>query len=61
MLHNLSVPDFNAKTALNGSMGKSTEVCFSVGEDQSGVYSYFCTQPGHRQAGQEGKLVISQP
>jgi nitrite reductase (NO-forming) len=61
MLHDLSVPDFNAKTALIGSKGKSVEVNFTIGEDQSGVYSYFCTQPGHRQAGQEGRLVVSRP
>lgn len=59
--HDLSFPDFNATSALVTSMGKTTAVSFDVNADQTGTYAYFCTQPGHRQAGQEGKLIVSEP
>ena len=59
--HDLSFPDFNATSALVTSMGKTTTMSFDVKADQIGTYAYFCTQPGHRQAGQEGQLIVSEP
>jgi nitrite reductase (NO-forming) len=59
--HDLSFPDFMAKSALVSSKGKATEVSFTIGKDQTNNYPYFCTQPGHRQAGQEGKLIVGRP
>lgn len=61
MPHDLYLPDFNAKTPLLISKGKSAELSFTVGENLSGTYPYFCTQPGHRQAGQEGRLIVAGP
>jgi nitrite reductase (NO-forming) len=61
MHHNISFPDFNALSALISSKGSSTELSFNVPLDKVGVFSYFCTQPGHRQAGQEGKLIVTSP
>jgi nitrite reductase (NO-forming) len=61
MNHDISFPDFNATSALVSSKGMSVELNFDVPTDKYGSFSYFCTQPGHRQAGQEGKLVINQP
>lgn len=61
MPHDLYLPDFNVKTPLLISKGKTAEVSFTVGEDQMGTYVYYCTQPGHRQAGQEGNLIVAGP
>lgn len=59
--HDLSFPDFGAKTPLVASKGKTVTVTFDVEADNAGTYPYFCTQPGHRQAGQEGQLIVSKP
>lgn len=59
--HDVSFPDFNATSALVISKGDTTAVSFDVKADQTGAYAYFCTQPGHRQAGQEGRLIVSGP
>jgi len=59
--HDVSFPDFVAKSPLVSSKGKSTQVSFEVNENQAGTYPYFCTQAGHRQMGQEGKLIVGDP
>lgn len=59
--HDVSFPDFNATSALVISKGKTAVVSFNVKPVQVGTYAYFCTQPGHRQAGQEGRLIVSEP
>lgn len=56
--HDLSIPDFNLKTPLVTTKGQTVSIEFKIADDRAGSYPYFCTQPGHRQAGQEGKLVI---
>lgn len=61
MPHDLYLPDFNVKTPLLISKGKTAELSFTVGENRTGTYVYYCTQPGHRQAGQEGKLIVAKP
>jgi nitrite reductase (NO-forming) len=61
MTHNISFPDFDALSALVSSKGSSVDVSFDVPVDKLGTYSYYCSQPGHRQAGQEGRLVVTQP
>lgn len=58
MPHDLSIPDFNIKTPLVATKGQSVSIELKISEDRVGTFPYFCTQPGHRQAGQEGKLVI---
>ena len=58
MPHDLFLPDFGVKTVLVSKIGESTEVILKVGAMQPGTYVYYCTVPGHRQAGQEGKLII---
>jgi nitrite reductase (NO-forming) len=39
--------------------GEAVEVVFEAGDP--GEFAYFCTVSGHRQAGMEGKLIITEP
>ena len=57
--HNIALPDFNITSTHVISLGVSTTVVFAV--DQEGSFVYFCTLPGHRQAGMEGKLIVGNP
>ncbi len=59
VLHNLSLPDFDAISEDVSSAGQETRVVFQV--DEEGSFAYFCAIPGHRQAGMEGSLVVGQP
>ena len=61
MPHDLFLPDLNVKTGYVKSIGESTETVFEIGNMQPGSYVYYCTLPGHRKAGQEGKLIVSKP
>lgn len=61
MAHDLFVPDWDVKTEYVSKIGEKAEIVFEVGTMQPGTYVYYCTFPGHRQAGQEGKLIVSQP
>lgn len=60
MQHDVSFPDFGATSELVRGRGDSTAITFEVGDDQVGVFAYYCTVPGHRQAGQEGRLIVSE-
>jgi nitrite reductase (NO-forming) len=60
MPHDLFLPDFT-KTEYVSKIGDRTEIIFEVKDMESGDYVYYCTVPGHRQAGQEGKLVVAKP
>jgi nitrite reductase (NO-forming) len=56
-IHDVAIPDFTgASSEKITGRGSSTSIVFRVGED--GEYSYFCTIPGHRLAGMEGKLIV---
>lgn len=59
--HDLSFPDFAAKTPLVSAWDTTTDISFTVNENQTGSYAYYCTVSGHRQAGMEGKLIIGEP
>ncbi len=61
MPHDLFFEAFKAKTPLVSAIGKTVEVSFSIEASQVGTYFYYCTQPGHRKAGQEGQLVVVAP
>ncbi|MFN8488687.1 MAG: copper-containing nitrite reductase [Caldilineaceae bacterium] len=54
--HDVSFPDFNTTSSHVTGLGASTVIVFKV--DKTGTFAYFCTMPGHRQAGMEGKLVV---
>lgn len=55
-LHDVAFPEFNAQSEQVMRQGASTTVVFRA--DQEGEFFYFCTIPGHRQAGMEGLLVV---
>jgi nitrite reductase (NO-forming) len=55
-LHDITLPDFQAASDQVTGRESSTQIAFTAGE--AGVFPYFCSVPGHRQAGMEGKLVV---
>lgn len=55
--HDISFPDFSATSEHVASQGQSVTVSFLV--DKGGTFSYFCTLPGHREAGMEGKFSVT--
>lgn len=56
MLHDWSAPDFGAATEQISETGKQSVVTFAA--NQEGTFAYFCSVPGHRQAGMEGRLIV---
>jgi nitrite reductase (NO-forming) len=56
--HDIVLPDFNASSASIRAKGESTVIVFEAG--QTGDFVYYCSIPGHRQAGMEGRLVVSE-
>lgn len=59
MPHDLMVPDLNVHTAMTVAKGDAVEVVFEAGA--AGEFVYYCTISGHRQAGMEGKLIVTEP
>jgi len=55
--HDISFPDFNATSEHVVGKGSSKTLTFLV--NKGGELSYFCTLPGHREAGMEGKFTVS--
>src|SRR5574338_159438 len=55
--HDISFPDFNATSEHVVGKGSSTTLSFTV--DKGGEFVYFCTIPGHREAGMEGKFSVA--
>ena len=54
--HDVVFPEFKAATDRVNRKGASSVTVFRA--DQAGEFAYFCSLPGHRQAGMEGKLVV---
>jgi nitrite reductase (NO-forming) len=54
--HDVVFSDFNAGTDRVNRKGASSVTVFRA--DKSGEFPYFCSLPGHRQAGMEGKLAV---
>ncbi len=55
-LHDVVFPEFGAATEQFAGRDSSSTTVFRA--SQSGEYAYFCSVPGHRQAGMEGKLIV---
>ena len=60
MVHDLFIPDLDEKTEYVRKLGEQKEIIFEIGNMQPGSYVYYCTLPGHRKAGQEGKLIVEE-
>jgi len=58
MVHDLFIPDLDERTEYVRQIGNQAEITFEIGDMQPGSYVYYCTLPGHRKAGQEGKLIV---
>ena len=58
MPHDLFLPDFDVKAPYVTGIGDQAEIVFKVGDMPAGTYAYYCTVPGHRQLGQEGRLIV---
>lgn len=56
-LHNLYIDELGVHSADLAGQGNRTEVTFVA--DRPGTFAYYCAIPGHRQAGMEGKLIIT--
>ncbi|MDE2090630.1 MAG: nitrite reductase, copper-containing [Gammaproteobacteria bacterium] len=54
--HDISIPAF--KVLSNHVVGKRASTVVVFRADTAGRYDYFCTLPGHRQAGMQGTLVV---
>ncbi len=57
--HDAVFPDFKAGTDRVNRKGASSVTVFRA--DKAGEFEYFCSLPGHRQAGMAGKLVVGGP
>ena len=55
--HDISFPDFDATSEHVVGQGSGTTLSFTV--DKGGDFDYFCTLPGHREAGMEGKFSVA--
>jgi nitrite reductase (NO-forming) len=55
-VHDVAVPQFGAQSEQVIDTGASTVIVFRANAE--GEYPYFCTIPGHRQAGMEGMIVV---
>ncbi len=56
VLHDVVAPDFGAKSEQIARKDSSTAIVFRA--DKSGRYFYYCSVPGHRAAGMEGKIIV---
>lgn len=56
--HDLAFPDFNTASDHLNKKDSSTALVFRA--TKQGTFAYFCTLPGHRQAGMEGKIIVGQ-
>jgi nitrite reductase (NO-forming) len=56
--HDLTVPDFGAKSNQVNDKGASTSIVFRA--NKKGEFTYICSLPGHVQAGMIGKIIVGE-
>lgn len=54
--HDLRIDEFGVETGAVVALDEQKSITFVAGE--AGSYSYYCSVPGHRAAGMEGKLQV---
>ena len=57
-LHDVAIPAFSAKS--DEVVGRDSSSVFVFRASESGQFAYFCSIPGHRAAGMEGKLIVGE-
>src|SRR5690606_26338756 len=57
-VHDIAVPEFNAKSDHITGKGSATVIVFRANKD--GTFEYLCTLPGHKAAGMFGKLIVGE-
>jgi nitrite reductase (NO-forming) len=55
-MHDITVPDFSARSDQLNAKGASTSIVFKA--NRNGEFQYLCSLPGHAQAGMIGKVVV---
>ena len=58
-LHDFAIPAFSVKSDEIGGKGSATAIVFRANE--SGIFEYLCSLPGHKAAGMFGKLIVGDP
>ncbi len=58
IMHDLAIDEFGVKTAELTDLGDEAVIIFKTGDD--GEFVYYCSVPGHRQAGMWGTLVVGE-
>lgn len=59
MLHDLAIDEFGVQTEQFATLDEQDSITFTA--DKIGEYVYYCTVPGHKQAGMWGKFIVGQP
>ncbi len=59
MLHDVAIDEFDAQIDQFAGLDEQDSITFTV--DEIGEFVYYCSVPGHRQAGMWGKLIVGQP
>lgn len=59
VMHDLVIDEFKVGSGTIEQQGQLKTVTFTA--DQEGEFVYYCSVPGHRQAGMFGKLIVGQP
>jgi nitrite reductase (NO-forming) len=54
--HDFSITEFQVMSKVVTAREETTKLTFTAGN--AGEYAYFCSMPGHRQAGMEGKFIV---
>ncbi len=57
--HDLVLGDFQVASGRLAEKGAKLKVVFKA--ETAGVYAYWCSLPGHRQAGMQGRLIVGSP
>lgn len=58
MEHDVALPDLDTHSEHVSAKGSSTVLVFTA--EEAGEFAYYCTVPGHRQAGMEGRLIVGE-
>ncbi len=57
--HDVAVEDSSGKVLGTSDLVSQGKVNLTISDLKSGSYTFFCTVPGHREAGMEGTLTVN--